>query len=204
MIDRVGEKSAMENRLESRLPRFTQEEIDYINGTFDFMGFNTYWTHLVGDAEESSSNGASSYEKDVRAVLSVDPKWKRGSNANTIVPWGARKMLQWVKKTYKNPEIFITENGVSDNGTTLEDDERISFHKDCLSAILDAMYEDGVRIFGYTAWSLMDNFEWSDGYGPRFGLYHVDFNDPNRKRTPKKSVNFYRNLAKTHIIPHGS
>lgn len=46
-----------------------------------------------------------------------------------IVPWGARKMLKWVKHTYNNPEIFITENGVADNGMSLEDNERIDFYE---------------------------------------------------------------------------
>lgn len=46
-----------------------------------------------------------------------------------IVPWGARKMLKWVKDTYNNPEIFITENGIADNGMSLEDDERIDFYE---------------------------------------------------------------------------
>lgn len=46
-----------------------------------------------------------------------------------IVAWGARKMLKWVKDTYNNPEIFITENGIADNGMSLEDNERIDFYE---------------------------------------------------------------------------
>lgn len=45
------------------------------------------------------------------------------------MPWGARKFLKWVKDTYNDPEIFITENGVGDDGSTLEDDQRIDFHQ---------------------------------------------------------------------------
>nr|XP_023025916.1 myrosinase 1-like [Leptinotarsa decemlineata] len=200
VIDRIAERSALENYSESRLPIFTREEIDYINGTFDFLGFNTYWTLLVADAKEASIK-SSSYKNDVRAVITKDPKWKLGSNGNTIVPWGVRKMLQWIQKTYNNPDIFITECGVSDDGTSLDDDDRISFYTDYLDAILDAMYIDGMRIFGFTAWSLMDNFEWTGGYSYHFGLYHVNFSDPQRTRTPKKSTIFFRELAKTHRIP---
>lgn len=200
VIDRVSERSKRENFTKSRLPKFTKEEIDYINGTFDFMGFNTYWTNLVANIEESVY-GIPSYMKDIRARVTIDPSWMLGSNGNTIVPYGARKFLQWVKKTYNNPEIFVTENGVADDGTSLDDNIRINFYTEYLTAIWNAMYEDNVRIFGFTAWSLMDNLEWTDGYSAHFGLYHINFSDPNRTRTAKKSVDFYRKLVTTHRIP---
>ncbi|KAJ8936638.1 hypothetical protein NQ314_012254 [Rhamnusium bicolor] len=126
IIDRVKYRSKNENLTKSRLPKFTQEEIDYINGTFDFMGFNTYWTYLVSDIEEPKF-GDPSYLSDIRANISVDPSWSVAPNGNTIVPWGARKILKWVKSTYNDPSIFITENGVADDGSTTTDTERINF-----------------------------------------------------------------------------
>ena len=53
---------------------------------------------------------------------------------------------------------------------------------------------DGVDLQGYFAWSLMDNFEWAAGYTERFGLYHVDFDDVNRRRKPRKSAQAYREI----------
>ncbi|KAJ8963366.1 hypothetical protein NQ318_018839 [Aromia moschata] len=116
-----------------------------------------------------------------------------------VVPWSIRKLLNWLKENYNDPEIIITENGYSDDGSSLDDDGRISYHQRYLSNIRLAM-EDGVKVVGYTAWSLMDNFEWIQGYRERFGFYSVNFNDPDRTRTPKKSVDYYKNIIGTRCL----
>uniref|UniRef100_A0A0S7EFJ7 beta-glucosidase n=1 Tax=Chrysomela populi TaxID=154003 RepID=A0A0S7EFJ7_CHRPP len=201
VIDRVEEKSAMENYLSSRLPRFTRKQIEFVKGTFDFLGFNNYWTHIVADAEESSSEGPPSYVNDIRVVFKDDPKWKVASCGFNIVPWGIRKMLKWCKDNYNNPPIFITENGVCDNGTSLIDFERIQFFQDYLGEVLNAIYEDGVNVYAYTAWSLIDNFEWLQGYSAHYGFYHIDFEDPERKRIPKKSARYYRDICVRGELP---
>lgn len=56
---------------------------------------------------------------------------------------------------------------------------------------------------GYTAWSLLDNFEWNKGYVEKFGLHYVDFNDPNRKRTPKASARFYKQVIEENGFKPG-
>lgn len=60
---------------------------------------------------------------------------------------------------------------------------------------------DNVDVRGYTAWSLMDNFEWNDGYKLRFGLYRVDFDDPQRTRNPKLSAYYYKKVIKDKGFP---
>ena len=67
--------------------------------------------------------------------------------------------------------------------------------------MITAIDIDDVKVKGYTAWSLLDNFEWSRGYSEYFGLHHVDMDDPERPRTPKKSATFYRELILRNGFP---
>jgi beta-glucosidase/6-phospho-beta-glucosidase/beta-galactosidase len=72
------------------------------------------------------------------------------------------KLLKWIKNEYNNPNVYITENGVSDKGGTI-DTSRVFYFNSYLEAVLDAV-EEGSNIMGYIAWSLMDSFEWKAGY----------------------------------------
>ena len=67
----------------------------------------------------------------------------------------------------------------------------------CLS-FFSAIRKDGVKVKGYFAWSLMDNFEWTRGYSDKFGLHQVNFSDPARPRVPKKSAHWYRDLIQVN------
>ncbi|KAJ8973205.1 hypothetical protein NQ317_018954 [Molorchus minor] len=198
VIDRVGFRSEGEGFSQSRLPVLSDEEIEYINGTYDYFGINHYASDLVRDIDEPDFD-TPSYDLDVRIQKLTDPDWNETYCGRSIVPWGQRKLLKWIKDTYNNPPIVITENGLCDDGS-LEDNDRIYYHTEYLSAVLDAIYEDEVNVIGYIAWSLMDNFEWSSGYSVHFGFYHVDFSDDDRPRTAKKSVDFYKNLIATRCL----
>ncbi|CAG9829455.1 unnamed protein product [Diabrotica balteata] len=196
---RVYERSMRENYSKSRLPELTLSEISYILGTADFLGLNYYVTFTVTDDIEDLTN-VTSYNNDVRVVLGNISNVESGSNGFPIVPWGLTKVLKYVKTEYNNPTILITEIGISDDGSTLKDEPRIKALTEYFSAILDSIYEDGVNVIGVTIWSLLDNFEWLNGYSARFGLYQVDFTNDTRPRTAKSSVEFFKNVIKTKSL----
>lgn len=76
---------------------------------------------------------------------------------------GLRMLLNWIKEQYNSPEIMITENGFSDAGG-IDDTDRKNYYQQYLTVVLEALLEDNVNVTAYTAWSLMDNFEWMSGY----------------------------------------
>uniref|UniRef100_A0A3B4CBT4 beta-glucosidase n=1 Tax=Pygocentrus nattereri TaxID=42514 RepID=A0A3B4CBT4_PYGNA len=116
--------------------------------------------------------------------------------------WGLRRLLNWIKEEYGNPEIYITENGVStDTSKTVDDPDRIFFLKTYIDEALKAHNLDEVRLKGYTAWSLLDSFEWLSGYSVGFGLHHIDFTHPDRPRTPKRSAHLYHQIIRQNGFP---
>ncbi|XP_060536127.1 myrosinase 1-like [Cylas formicarius] len=203
VIDRVGNRSLLEGYPRSRLPEFTKDEIDYINGTFDFFALNSYSTNYIYhqiDVTESIGNG--SYLLDSGIGAKVNSTWKSIEGIGWVndVPWGFRKLLNWVHNHYNKPDIIITENGWADLTGDLQDQDRIDYVAGHISAILDAINEDGVRVFGYTVWSFMDNFEWTNGYNEKLGLYQVDFDSPDRTRTAKDSAKWYQKIIKDRCL----
>ncbi|KAJ8953300.1 hypothetical protein NQ317_005817 [Molorchus minor] len=185
MKTRIAKRSELEGFNQSRLPEFTEDEIAYIKGTHDYIGVNFYTSSLVQAIDEPDID-TPSYDKDCGISEFTSPDWPdSGSSWLKITPFGIRKHLNWVSETYNSPDIVITENGVSDiDSSSLDDEIRINYYRDYLSNLRDAI-DDGVKVFGHTAWSLMDNFEWMTGYTQTFGLYSVDFSSANRTRTPK-------------------
>ncbi|XP_030753401.1 myrosinase 1-like [Sitophilus oryzae] len=199
IIDRVNYTSQKQGYSFSRLPEFTPVEIDYINGTSDFFALNIYTSYLIENVAEEAFP-TPSLDQDAAYNISGDPSWTQSDAAWLYsVPDGARKVINYVNEKYKPSEIIITENGWADLGQ-LADQGRISYLKDYLSNILDAILEDGINVTGYTTWSLLDNFEWTDGYLYKFGLVQVDFNSANRTRTIKDSARWYQNITSTRQL----
>ncbi|KAK4414869.1 Oleuropein beta-glucosidase [Sesamum alatum] len=129
-----------------------------------------------------------------------------GSDWLFIVPYGIRNLLVHTKDKYNDPIIYITENGVDEKNdwtqtitSALKDDVRIKYIQDHLAFSKEAM-DLGVKLKGYFAWSLFDNYEWTEGYTVRFGMYYVDYVN-GYTRYPKKSAIWYMNFLNKNIIP---
>ncbi|KAK7094481.1 cytosolic beta-glucosidase-like [Littorina saxatilis] len=183
---------------ENRLPQFTEEEKAYMKGSSDFFGLNYYTTRyaVAGTKEDEAS-----YAGDCNFEEHTDPQWTRGQSVWLYsVPWGLRKLLDYIRVNYGSPVVYVTENGFSDPPGTLEDTARQTYIKDHLTAVHQAVTEDHVDVRGYYCWTLLDNFEWAEGYNERFGLFHVDFTHPQRKRTAKESVRFFKEITSSNSV----
>jgi len=190
--------ASMKAGVGARLPVFTAEEKRLLLGSWDYFGMNHYTSNYV--MNNPSQQGQGWYEDQKMTTTATRDGKLIGPQADStwlyVVPWGIHKMLHWVSARYGNPPIYVTENGVSvphENDLPLEqalhDQFRIDFYSQYISNVSLAISE-GVDVKGYFAWSLMDNFEWADGYSVRFGLHYVDYKD-GLKRYAKDSAKWY-------------
>lgn len=174
-------------------PKFTAEDLKIISSPLDFVGINIYTaTHVRAD---SSPRGFAvvpnppSYPHMASTWLNIGPE---------ALYWGPRH----VANIWNVKEIYITENGCSSSDVPAQDgivydSDRVMFLRNYLSQLQRAT-SDGVPVKGYFLWSLMDNFEWADGYTNRFGLHYVDY--ATQKRTPKLSAAFYREVIARNAV----
>ncbi|KPI95176.1 Lactase-phlorizin hydrolase [Papilio xuthus] len=199
MKQRINEISKRQNFPRSRLPVFTQEELVSLRGSSDFLGLNHYTTCLVA-AGNGKIYPQPSFYTDMGVLISQNPDWPRtNSTWLRVVPWGFRRALNYIRVSYNNPPVLVTENGVSlPRGT--HDLRRVQYAASYLRAMHQAM-QDGCDVRGYTHWSLIDNFEWTRGYSERFGLYDVNYASSARTRTPRLSARFYAKLTRTRCLP---
>jgi beta-glucosidase len=180
-------------RLGADAPRFTAEEMDIIRTPMDFVGLNIYQpTYVRADDSEKGY-----------AVLSPP-----ASFPHMYSPWlyVGPEALYWapriVTDLWKPKHIYITENGASSTDTLapdghVYDSDRVMYLRNYLRQLHRAVAE-GVPVKGYFVWSLLDNYEWADGYDKRFGIVYVDFK--TQKRTPKLSARFYQEVIRQNRV----
>src|SRR5262245_15864080 len=175
-------------------PKFTDEDLKIIASPLDFVGINVYKTEAyVLAADQPRGWRQISYAKG-HAMLSS--RWH--AQAPESMDWAPK----FVQSLWGAKEIHITENGcatqdvIADDGK-IYDTDRIMFLRNYLTQLQRATSE-GVPVKGYFHWSTMDNFEWTAGFGNRFGLVYVDFK--TQKRTPKLSASFFHATAKGNAV----
>ena len=168
-------------------PKFTAADMKAIGTPVDFVGINVYTPAYVR-ASDSPSGFAfvpppASFPHMMSPWLHVGPE---------ALYWGPKLAAQlWNIK-----EIYITENGASSTDVLtpdghVYDSDRVMYLRNYLTQLHRGVSE-GVPVRGYFLWSLLDNYEWADGYAYRFGIHYVDF--ATLKRTPKLSAHFYREV----------
>ena len=180
-------------RLGASAPKFTAEELKIIASPMDFVGINIYQPTFV--RADQSEKGYTVVEPPASYPTMLSPWLKVGPES---LYWGPKLAADiWNIK-----EIYITENGCSSSDVPapdghIYDTDRVMFLRNYLTQLQRGI-ADGVPIKGYFLWSLLDNYEWADGYDKRFGITYVDFK--TQKRTPKLSANFYQETIKQNRV----
>jgi beta-glucosidase len=175
-------------------PKFTEEDLKIISTPLDFVGTNVYTPTYIR-ADESAPGGfvkiknPSSYPHMASPWLDIGPE---------ALYWAPRHVAQ----IWRVKEIYITENGCSSADVLTHDGhvydtDRIMFLRNYIKQLQRATAE-GFPVRGYFLWSLMDNFEWADGYNLRFGIIYVDYE--TQKRYPKESAAFYKELIRRNAV----
>jgi len=169
-------------------------DMERVRAPLDFLGINLYTRTLVAerpgdpyglDALPTGPLGGSDGPK-------TDFGWE-------VWPDALHDILVRITRDYARPVLEVTENGCSYADAPgpdgrVRDRRRIEFHRGYLRAVARAI-DAGADVRGYHAWSLLDNFEWSEGYRQRFGLVWVDFGSPSRRRLVKDSGRWYAGAA---------
>jgi beta-glucosidase len=198
MLDALWNRSFPDPQLLGRYPEPLAAEIedwiepgdlDLIKQPLDYFAFNHY-TRTRVRRDPDHPFGVATLPAPAGAKV-TEMGWE-------IAPEAFRDVLIEVKERYSGElPIYVLENGAAfpdriDAEGRIRDEDRIAYLRAYLGAALDAIAA-GVKLRGYFVWSLLDNFEWTLGYGKRFGLVHVDYE--TQARRPKDSFHFYAELA---------
>jgi len=170
-------------------PEFPAADLDAIRRPIDFLGVNYYSRSVVRNEPKAWPVGAGRVKQ---PGLHTEMEWE-------VYPDGLAEILLWVRERYGAFPVYVTENGAAladaePVGDLVEDPVRVAYLRDHLLAVRRAL-DAGVDVRGYYAWSLLDNFEWSQGFSKRFGLIRVDY--ATQKRTAKASARYYTRVIRS-------
>ncbi|HEX4426506.1 MAG TPA: GH1 family beta-glucosidase [Terriglobales bacterium] len=177
-------------------------DMEKIRAPLDFIGINLYYRTLV------SAPSLKERTLDPKFWLLPAKMYPARQGAQTDLDWevwpkALYDIVMRITRDYNRPSIEITESGCSYNDApgpddTVHDSRRIAYHHSYLTELARAIH-DGADVRGYHAWSLLDNFEWEEGFSQRFGMTYVDF--ATQKRTMKDSGKWYAKVAAANGLP---
>jgi beta-glucosidase len=175
-------------------PKFTDEEMKIVGSPLDFVGINVYIPSMLVMA----SDGPSGY----REVPFNVSHPKMFSSWHRLAPESQYWSPRLLHSLWKPKEIYITENGCAASDVVaadgnVYDSDRVMYLRNAMMWNQRATSED-IPLKGNFYWSAMDNFEWTDGFGTRFGLVYVDFK--TQKRIPKLSAQWFREAARRNAV----
>jgi beta-glucosidase len=179
--------AVMRERLGSLLPEFTPADAGLLKGSMDFIALNYYTSDVVRHAAGSGP---------METEIVPQPERARTAMGWPIQPAGLQRLLHWLNGRYPGLPIYITENGAAfddqaDETGFVNDQDRIAYLREHFAAA-GAALADGIDLRGYFVWSLLDNLEWSEGFGQRFGLVRCNYG--TLQRTIKASGHWYAKL----------
>lgn len=167
-------------RIAPHLPENFADDLPAIAAPLDWLGVNYYTRALIAADPDNAVFGTKGMKG---ALETTDMGWE-------IYPEGLQMLLERIAADYPGLPLYVTENGMAEiSGTT--DPRRVAYYDAHLRAV-HAARENGADVRGYFAWSLLDNYEWAEGYAKRFGLVEVDF--ATLKRTPRSSYYAFQGL----------
>lgn len=172
-------------------PDVESGDMELISRPTDFLGINTYFpTYVKADPEGFFG------------VSPVEPEGERTATGWIVEPKGFEDLLVRVQRDYDPPAIFVTENGAAyddpapKDGRVPDPKRQDYIHRHLVAA--HRAIEQGAKLRGYFVWSLLDNFEWAQGYSKRFGMTHVDYG--SLERTIKESGRWYRSVIEVNGV----
>jgi beta-glucosidase len=166
-----------------------------IAAPLDWLGVNYYFDRIVELGDDASALGG--IYPGIAGIRQVPAGPGATDMGWPMTPAGLHGLLVRLTADYPGlPPLLVTENGAafddpSDAAGRIDDLRRISYLASHIGAVRQAI-ADGADVRGYFVWSLLDNFEWAEGYSKRFGLVHVDYT--TLWRTPRRSASWYRDV----------
>ncbi|WP_308013861.1 GH1 family beta-glucosidase [Streptantibioticus parmotrematis] len=186
-------------------------DLEAIRQPIDLLGVNFYTPTVVSATPEGQEPGradghggsAHSPWPGSERVTFRQPPGERTASGWAVDPSALRELLVRVAREHPGLPLLVTENGAAFEDTldadgAVHDPRRVAYLRAHLEAVHRAI-SDGADVRGYFLWSLLDNFEWSEGYAKRFGIVHVDF--ATQRRVLKDSARWYGAVARANALP---